>query len=190
MSAYLPNSEIDRNRYNRRKALGYSASELPVCLYVLFFLLLIPLLSLSTLLFRAGACYVGVRIIASKAARAMSFDVDRDNVPSATKIARQTENELKSLPLAGAPLKDADLQVSILTVPRASSSAVTRSTSVLSSVNLKDNRYMIEISLVSRIKPLMPCSQALFGSVPGLSKDIVVRQSVCEVCEHPSGLTL
>jgi hypothetical protein len=162
--------------------------EVAVILFVLFFLIALPLVDLATFTMRASLLSTCARDAAFHAAKAKSFVSD---ISSTNLSAKSIANRIALMEAAAfSDISVESVQTSVL-ITNLDTKEVSRQLTVLTlAPNTDQYVYQIEVSVTGRVKPLLLFSKNWFGDIPGLTDWIPVTVRSREYCENPQGLML
>lgn len=178
-------SQVSR-KMSKRNRKGTTLLELPIAIWLIFVMLLMPMLSMATMGLRYAILNVVVANAAQAAARAKTFEaVSSDGKPPATQVAPDTmAREIGKF--SGMSVQS--VAVGIVQTP-VNSGAPTRTTAKLAQpADTSRNIYQIETSVRGQIQPLFLITPALIGNVPGVSAPLPVTFVAREMAENPQGL--
>ncbi len=172
-----------------RRQNGGSIAELPVAIFILFLILLMPLIDLATIALRTSFVHSAAHNACASAARALTFQANGEKGElSAVNIAKRDALATKANGLAGVNFTANDVQIAIVGTPIKVGKAPIRTSSPLSEVEAKSYLYQVEVSVNGSVEPLVTLSPNLFGQVPGLTMPFPVQATYRQFSEHPSGL--
>lgn len=172
-------------RYGDRKAKGSSLAELPLALWLIFGLMMMPMLSMATLTLRSALMNVTVQNAAQAAAKAKTFATGTSEKPSAMQIAEETiRNSVATFP----GLRVTSINCAIVTTAIAPGSLPVRSGKLTTPADSSRFVYQIETVAQGQIEPLFKISPGLFGNVPGVTAPLVVSYVARQMAENPQGL--
>ena len=176
-------------RLRGRKALASSIAELPVAIFILFLILLLPLIDLATIAFRTSFIHSACHNAVHSAARAKTFKENGDKGElSAINIAKRDAVATKENGLAGVDFSANDVTVFIIGNPTKVGKPPLRTDSPLTAVSTKDYIYQVEVQVSGTVEPLVTLTPTLFGNVPGLTVPFPVTATYRQFSEHPAGL--
>ena len=176
-------------RISSRNALASSIAELPVAIFIMFLILLMPLIDLATIAFRTSFIHSACHNAVHSAARAKTFKENGDKGElSSINIAKRDALATKENGLAGVDFADKDITITIIGTPTKTTKSPIRTDSPLTSVEQKDYLYQIEVQVSGTVEPLVTLSSDFFGKVPGLTVPFPVTATYRQFSEHPAGL--
>ena len=174
-----------RRTNERRKISGYSMAELPATLYVIFMLLLFPILDLATIGLRYTFVVLATYESAMEAALSSTFEQNKsDSDPSARTAAEDTAFKI-ARSFSGIRLMSVKTRIVISDLDNG---RVSRTEKKLPKpADTTKNLYMLEPELIAQVQPLV--SIPFFGlAVPGVTEPITTLVTVRKVSENPQGL--
>lgn len=179
---------VSRSSGVRNEHAG-SIAELPVAIFILFMILLLPLIDLSVIAFRTSFIHSACQNAVHAAARAKTFKENSSTGElSSVNIAKRDALATKSNGLAGVNFSDSDIKVFIVGTPTKQNKPPVRTEQPVAEVYQKDYLYQVEVSVSGTVDPLITLSDNLFGQVPGLTMPFPVQATYRQFSEHPSGL--
>ena len=172
-----------------RSAHASSIAELPVAIFIMFMILLLPLIDLSVIAYRTSFIHSACHNAVHSAARAKTFKENGSNGElSSINIAKRDALATKANGLAGVNFSDSDVTVVIIGTPTKVGKPAVRTSQPLQTVEQKDYLYQLEVQVTGTVDPLITLSDNLFGQVPGLTIPFPVTATYRQFSEHPSGL--
>jgi len=170
-------TKYDANRKaSQRAAKGVSLIELPMMLWLLLVVLLMPMLGLATLTVQDGVH------IASKARTYLAGTADK---PPAVQIADTT---IKASSLKWAGLAVSNVQTNIIITPVAGGASTRQSGKLAAPADTSRFIYQIETVATGQIEPIFRLNPGVVGVIPGVSAPALVSYSAREMAENPQGL--
>lgn len=168
-----------------RTRKGTTLAELPMMLWFIFVLMLMPMLSISTLTLRSALMNAVVQNAAQSAAKAKTFSTGTAKRPSALQAATQVIiASVRQFP----GLTVGSVNCVILTTPVLAGGVSRSSTRLAAPADSSRNIYQIETVVVGRVEPLIKMSPTLFGVIPGVTAPLLVTYMGRAMSENPQGL--
>lgn len=190
---------------------GTLIAELPAAVYLLLFVVFLPILDLAAMAARACVVHAAARNAAHYAARAGSFEQDSESgALSAKSIARLKVRQTLQSSLEGVAVEPSNVKVVIIGTPLKPSLPAIRQERVLEPSQLDGGDeeealeilagkkteppkspylFQTEVTVSGEVEPLLLLNKDLFGTIPGLTANFPVSASFREATENPSGLT-
>lgn len=168
-----------------RSKSGTSIIEVPFSIWLIFTMILMPMLAVGTVTLRSSLMNAVVQDGAHAAAKAKTFEVGTADKPSAITLGKQTILEMVAK-FPGLTIDNVDTDILITDVD---SGAKSRSEDKLS-VPADSSKFIYQIETVAtgKIEPVFAFNSDMFGTVPGLNAPIVVSYVAREMAENPQGL--
>jgi hypothetical protein len=168
-----------------RKAHGASLVELPLMLWLMFGLMMLPMLALATVTLKSALMNAAVQDGAHFASKAKTFERSVAGKPSAVTLANES---IKNAAIKFSGLTIDSVVTQIIVTP-VSGGAVVRTTSKLTApADTSKFLYQIETVAKGKIAPLLPLNPSIVGEIPGMSAPILVSYAAREMAENPQGL--
>jgi hypothetical protein len=171
----------------RRKSTGNAIADMPGVLWVLFVLVLYPLIDLATVGLRYTFMLTTSREAAMSASRASTFFADasassKSARNSASAMANSTSARFNGLKVTGTTTN--------LLVTNLNTNTVTRYTTPIpaNSIDTVDNLYSYEVTVNGTVMPLVCYVGPVFGNIPGLTGPMTVAITSQKMCENTQGL--
>ncbi|MBA3992994.1 MAG: hypothetical protein C0469_05645 [Cyanobacteria bacterium DS2.3.42] len=159
-----------------------------LAIYVLLFLIGLPLIDFCTLGLRSQALFMAAHDSAFNASKCKSFLVDISSSEQAAKTVAESSALRAASLMNGTTI---DSVVTSILVTNINSLATTRQTAPLSQpADTSQYVYQIEVVVTGRVKPLLMFSRNIFGDIPGLTQELKLAVRACENCESTQGLTM
>lgn len=168
-----------------RKANG-SIAELPAVLWVLFCLLIFPLLDLAAIGFRSAEISMAAQRACQMASRAGSFQAGVNGNKSAVEIALAETNNLAK-DYGG--VRVSSVKTSILTTNVDTRNVTVVDHPLTSAANTADNIYQIRVEVTADVQPLITIPY-LPLAISGVTQAMKVTCSDQQYAECPQGLNL
>ncbi len=166
---------------------GAFIAELPLVLWILFLLLAVPLLNLSTVGLRYGFFMNAAREAVHVASRAKSFQTDiSPDQKSAVHLAQQEAAFATSM---FSEITLDTVTTNIVVTDLTTRVTTRRNTPLPQPANTSVNLYQIETVLTGRVNPLITFNSGVLGAIPGLTVPVQVTAAARAFCENPDGLT-
>lgn len=175
------------SQQHKKKQIG-AIAEYVLGVFLLLFLLAIPLCDFVSVGIRINGLVCACRDAAFFAAKAKSFKAD----VSGTELSAVTtaNNILKALPSHFNGISVPKV-VTFIVVTDLTSGSVTRySTPLATPANTDKFLYNIEVVATADIDPLIFFNRTIFGDIPGLTASFPMTIRSSEYCEFPQGLNL
>lgn len=168
-----------------RSKNGSSLIELPLALWFIFVMLLMPMLSMATMTLRSALMNSVVQNAGQAAAKAKTFEASSPTKPSALNVADQVvRGSVAQFP--GLSVEGVDCDILVTPVP---AGLVNRFNGKLPTpADSSRNLYQVETKVRGQIQPLFLISPQLFGNVPGVTAPLVVSYVSRAMAENPQGL--
>jgi hypothetical protein len=168
-----------------RKANGASLVELPMMLWLMFGLMMLPMLALATITLKSALMNAAVQDGAHFASKAKTFENSVAGKPSAITLASDAVRNA-ALKFNGLTIDSVTTQIVVIPV---GGGPVTRTGSKLTApADTSKFLYQIETVAKGKIAPLLPLNPRVVGEIPGMSAPILVSYSAREMAENPQGL--
>lgn len=169
-----------------RTARGGLVLELGPTLWLLFLMLVFPLLDLGTVAMRYTFLLGASRDAAEVACTAKTFLADFDAthqsaVNSAAARANANISAFKGVKLIS-------VQTNIVTTNLTTKKVTTQSTPLTAPADPSTNMYQIQVIVKAQAEPLIPYVDGLMPKIPGLSTPATFTVVSDEYCENTSGL--
>lgn len=174
---------MKKNR-TRKRSKGSVIAELPVVLWVLFIVIVFPLIDLATAFLRVTFLYAGVHLASISAARANTFSLPLDGKPSATDEANSKLTQIKS---AFSGLNVQDVKTEILITNNDTQVLSSSSVPLTKQADVALNSYQIQVSATCSADPLITIPIPL--PVAGLNTPMTFNLNARQYCENPQGLS-
>lgn len=168
----------------RKRFKGSMIAELPLVLWVLFIVIIFPLIDLGTAFLRVTFLYAGVHLSSIAAARANTFLVPLDGKPSAINEANSKLTQVKS---AFSGLDVQDVKTEIIITNNDTQAVSFSSVPLTKQADVAMNSYQIQVSAVCSADPLITIPLPL--AVAGLNAPLVFNMNARQYCENPQGLS-
>ncbi len=187
MATRLGATRRDRAKQVKLRRTGHTIAYV-LAIYVLLFLLGLPLIDFCTIGLRSQALFMAAHDSAFNASKCKSFLVDiSGSEPSAKTIAESSALRAASL-MNGTTI---DSVVTSILSTNINSLTTTRQTVPLSQpADTSQHVYQIEVVVTGRVRPFLTFSRNIFGDVPGLTQDLRLVVRSAENCEFTQGLTM
>ena len=166
-------------------------SEFALVLYILFFVILVPIVDLGGLLIAAGTQYLATNDFAAKAAsqpdyinclNAMFAESQKFEAMSIAKFMNMT-------PQGGYVGSGNDMYVLATNVSSGTTATSTANNSISPPIDTSANIYELSVKSNYSFKPLLNLSGVpLLGQVPGLGQPVTFTFVANRPIEHPGGL--
>jgi hypothetical protein len=172
----MPNSQYNRSRH------GGSIVELPVLLFTVIVLVLVPLVGLATMAYRNALFCWAVKNACTEACKAHSF--------AAAKSAATSSLDRACGSFTGLSLEKCSTSI----VTQSLDGAIeTTSESALpvDGIKEKENLYFIRVKANARLEPIVHIGGGLLSltPIPGLTASYPVETTCQLFFEHPKGLS-
>jgi len=183
-------------RIKQRPQAGVAGlSEFPLTIYVLFLIVLLPLINLASLFVAASVEYLATNDFVAKAATQANYSGSLNTMVSeAYQFCGNGLAKFVSLnPDGGFAGCGSDLYVLVTDI---ASGAVKSSPANLGlpfaqPINTKTNIYELQIKSVYRVSPLISLAAVpILQDVPGLGKPVTLTFAASRTVEHPDGLQM
>jgi Flp pilus assembly protein TadG len=171
----------------RRRRMGSAMADTPAVLWVLFVLILFPLIDLAAVGMRYTFMLTSSREAAMAASRAKTFFADtsasdRSARNIANQVARATASRFNGLTISA-------VNTSILETNLSTNSVNRYQTPLAAPADVDDYLYAYETTVVGTVEPLVRYRGPVFGNIPGLTGPINVSITSQKMCENTQGLT-
>jgi hypothetical protein len=174
--------------FTRRKSNGNAIADMPAVLWVLFVLILFPLINLATVGLRYTFMLTTSREAAMSASRASTFYADasasdKSARNSAVAMANSTAGRFNGLVVTNTTTN--------LLVTDLSTNNVTRYSTPIpaSSIDTVNNLYSYEVTVTGTVMPLVRYRGPVFGNISGLTGPMNVAITSQKMCENTQGLS-
>jgi hypothetical protein len=168
----------------RKRSRGAVIAELPLVLWVLFIVIVFPLLDLCTAFLRVTFLYAGVHLASISAARANTFSLPLDDKPSAIDEATRKLTQIKS---AFSGLNVENVKTEILITNNDTQAISSSSVPLTKQADVAINSYQIQVSATCSAAPLITIPIPL--PVAGLNTPMTFNLSARQYSENPQGLS-
>ena len=164
---------------------GNAAAELPIALWIILFVLIFPLLNLSTIGLRIPFMYWAVHNGCILGAKARSFQVPLNGQPSAVQLAQHgVDRVLQSF--SGIHAHPVATNIVITDIKTHSKTLVPGPLADAADVN--SYTYQLQVTVGASVDPIIVCPFPI--SVPGLTEPINLTFSDRQFVENPAGLSI
>jgi Flp pilus assembly protein TadG len=181
-------SSIPNKNKGARSARGHHLIEFGPILWIVFIMLLFPLVCFGTLGMRYVFLSYVARIAVSAGAQSNSFLTDTN--PPSQRSAVDTAGQVAVMAMNTFPgLQLSNITCSIVTSPLAGGAASRQTTPLSQPANTAANAYDFEVVLQAQMSPLVPCPSKFFAQVPGLNAPITTSVRADAFFENTQGLT-
>lgn len=167
-----------------RLSHGYSLLELPMMMWVVFLVILMPMVALATMTLKATLMNAAVQDGVNVAAKAKTFQSGTADKPAATTLA---DGAIRNVASKFAGLSVQSITTDIVVTPVAGG-AVTRSGKLTIPADTSRFIYQVETVAKAKIDPLLPLNPAMVGNIPGLSAPMFISYAARQMAENPQGL--
>ncbi len=168
-----------------RKPLAMSLIELPVMIWLVLVVLLLPMLALATMTLKSALMNSAVQDGVQVASKGKTFESSQPGKPSVKQLADESVRNSASK-FSG--LGISSIVTSIVITP-VDGGPLVRSTSKLAQpADTSKFLYQIETVVNGKISPLFPTNPGQFGAIPGLTQPVNVSYVGREMAEFPQGL--
>jgi hypothetical protein len=165
---------------------GSMIAEMPVALWLLFVVFIIPFIDLTTVMLRYTFVVAASRDGVHAAAKAKSYMSDLTaNDPSAMslsdKFARRTAAAFTEIIIN-------EVRTRIVVTNLSNGRVTVLEAPLTKPADTAENLYQIETAVTAQINPLIPFETGFFEGIPGLSAPMLATVCSRELCENPQGL--
>ena len=176
-----------RRRINRKAAQGSFIAELPIALWILFFIFTFPFLDMATVLLRYTFIVAATRDGVHAAAQSKTFLTNASPTDlSATNSAPIAVNNTAS---AFTEVTVNSVKTVILATNITNHQLTQYNTMLVQPADSTTFLYEIETIVTGQINPLINMStDGPWPQVPGITSPVAVTVSAREYCEYPQGL--
>jgi hypothetical protein len=180
----MANSRKSINRQRSNK--GSFIAETPTILWVLFVLVVFPLVDMATVALRYTFVLTASREAAMAASRAKTYMANStmSDLSAANAAAAAAYNAGSSF--SGITITDVDTR--ILATNLATQSTTRRETVLTAPADTDNFLYAYETTVTADVQPLVTLGTNVFGRVPGLTAPITVAVTSQKICENTQGL--
>lgn len=172
-------------RNSLRGNRGSSLLEVPVSLWITLVLMFMPMVSLASITLRSTLFNVAVQDAVQDAAKARTFEQASQAGPDAKTLSKTI---FFNRALAFSGLQSTGIKLSIVQVNINNGSSAHFESKLSVPADTSKFIYQIEGSAIGLISPLLPGNFAIFGEIPGLTKEIPVQFTARQMAENPQGL--
>lgn len=169
----------------RRTKTGSSLLELPLALWLIFVLMLLPMMWFATLTLKSALAAAATQNAAQAAAKAKTFQVGLPGKQPAQFVAIltaiQSSRMVPDLVVAGV---DCD----ILRTPIGGGPVTRFENKLTEPADTSQFIYQIETEVIVIVQPLIKLSPELFGFQPGVTMPMIARHNARAMAENPQGL--
>ena len=178
-----------RSDHKTKRSRGSFTVELPGVLFVLFMLLVFPLLNLATVTLRYTYLLEAARDAAHLAAQAKTFLVNADSNNQSAVNTAQSRINLTADSYTGVTFNSVITRIRITNI--ANHTVTTQTTPLATPADTNVNYYAIEVVINGSCQPLLSYTDGLgnFFNIPGLTSPMTYTVSSQEMCENTQGLT-
>lgn len=174
-------------RMKRHRDKGTAAAELPILLWILFVVILIPISNLSAICLRRYFVYQACHNAALVGAKARSFQTDFPPDISAKNSANATATAIIA-GYNGITLNSVRTEMVITTL--AGNVETLRTAPLTTPPDTTNNLYSIRVTLDCNVDPVIAFNLGSFLSgIPGLTGPVNVTVNDQNICENVAGLT-
>jgi Flp pilus assembly protein TadG len=169
-------------RKMRHRKSGSFIAETPAILWVLFILVVFPMVDAATVALRYTFVLTASREAAMAASRAKTYMVNSSlSDLSASNAASATAYNVGSQ-FTGIKVTDVDTRIVSTNL---STQATTRQETVLTTpADTDNNLYSYETTITADVQPLVTLGSNVFGHLPGLTAPINVKVTSRKICEN------
>lgn len=172
-----------------RHASAALTAELPLALWILFFLFTFPMIDMATMLLRYSFMVAATRDGAHAAGQARTFWTD--SAPGQLSAKNAAASAVAATAAAFTEVSVSSVQAQIVSTSLTSSQVTRYSQPLGQPADTTNNLYEVEIVVKGQISPIIPMSSTTwFPVVPGLTAAIPVSVAAREYCENPQGLNI
>lgn len=177
-----------RGAAGRRSSHGDQIADFGPSMWIVFIILLFPLIAFGTLGLRYVILSNAARMAASAGAQCTTFFADANPpkdvsaVTIARTIATQSVNKF-----SGVNLDRIDCY--IVVCPNGGGAVARQSTPLAKPADTNLNSYNFQVVVTGRLEPLISSKLGWFNRIPGLSAPISTSASSCVFFENTQGLT-
>lgn len=174
-------------RSNRRNRAGNAIADMPAVLWVLFVLILYPLLDLATVGMRYTFFLTTSREAAMAASRAKTFFADLSGTDKSARNAASSTANVTASRFSGLTVTSTTTS---LLVTNLATNAVTRYTTPIAttSIDTASNLYSYEVTVAGMVAPLITFNIPVISNIPGLTAPMNVSITSQKMCENTQGL--
>jgi hypothetical protein len=163
----------------RRRPLGTSIAELPVTLWVFIFFMVMPLIDLVTLGYRATLAYSGIRQATTKAALESSFT---KSIATAGSVLGQNGASWTGVSYSSTKLY-------VVQVDQSGAELEGGADTPWAGVINQQDVYLIRLRTSASLDPLINLAPTgTWNSVPGLTSPLTFTFTYQVATEHPEGI--
>jgi hypothetical protein len=170
-----------KSAVQRKGPHGYSIAELPAGMIFLFVGVVIPMIILCSITYRASLLFFACRDACIRAAKAPTYTEAQTRAANAFTRSISAFSEITGTQ-----------QIRILVKPvNGSAASVVNGPISQASLNKNDNLYFIRLTAVGTVSPLIAMKGGYFGmmNVPGLTSQFNITFRYDTLVENPDGLT-
>jgi len=175
------------SRLKSRRCAGSVLLEGPLALWIIFIILIFPLMDLCTIAIRSTFLWCATHDATMYAARAMSYATSVNGQPTAADLA---EREAVRTAAAFSGVHVTNVQTAIVITNNQNLAQTVQSAVLSSPADTSDFSYQIQVAVSGKIDPFMPYILGWFGRVPGLTEAYPVTFVDRQFCETPQGLNI
>jgi hypothetical protein len=170
----------------RSRSRGSTLVEIPIAIWMLFVLLVIPLLDLLAIGLRSTFVLSAVKdaVHAASGAQTFTADVSSTNLSaqhSAEEQARRSIGGFNGLSLISTQTSIIETNINTLT-------KVKHDNKLDAPADVSNFTYNLETTVVADVSPLVTFNSEWFGQIPGLTRPFRMTACSREFCEFPQGL--
>lgn len=175
-------------RSMRRNSRGNAIADMPAVLWVLFVLILYPLIDLATVGMRYTFMLTASREAAMAASRAKTYFADASGTDKSARNAAAAAAAETAQRFTG--LNITNTTTSILVTDLATNSVTRFNAPIpISSIDTANNLYAYEVTVTGQVRPLLVFNGPVFGNIPGLTGPMNVAITSQKMCENTQGLS-
>jgi len=169
-----------------RRSLGSTIADLPAVLWVMFVLILYPLLDLAAVAMRYTFMLTTSREAVMSASRAKTFYADAS---ASDQSARNWANSTAAATASKfTGVKINSVTTNLLVTNLATNTVQRYSTPLPTPADTSDALYTYEVTVIGTVMPLVAYKGPLWANVPGLTGPMFVSITSEKMCENTQGL--
>ena len=174
-----------KNSRKRRSQSGSLLAELPLVIWLIFFVFLFPLINLTTLGLRLCFLYAAAHNACISSARAQTYSAPQGTRPSAVQLA-QTGANLVLNSFSG--IHQTSLTTKIITTDVNTQAQTIVSGPLTNAPDTSNYTYQIQITFTGTADPFIPIN--LPTKIAGVNQPLTVTFSDAQFYENPAALVL
>ena len=170
-------------KHLKRNKSGNVTAELPVVIWVFFFVFLLPLIDFTSAFIRITLCYAATHNACILATKARTFETPLNGDPTAMDLATSGANQIAQA-FSGVHINS--ILTEIITTNIDTQKQTISTVPLTTPPDVGNNTYQIQITTSTSADPLLVLP--LPGKIPGLTTALNIQFSDRQYFENPQGL--